>query len=751
MKTAAIYARVSSDKQKSDQTIASQTAALKEYADSLGLVVPADWIFEDEGFSGATLVRPALERLRDIAAQVHIEVLLCYSPDRLARKYAYQALLIEELSRVGTEVRFLKGAKAETPEDELLLQFQGMIAEYERAQIAERTRRGKAHKAKTGLVSVLSCAPYGYRYIRKADDIEARYEIVEPQASVVREVFRRYTEENLSIGALARWLSASGIPTASGKAKWDRSVVWAMLRNPAYCGRAAFAKTMRTDDQKRVTRPLRLKGHRTARHRAVKDRPREQWMEIAVPAIISDAVFALAARQLEDNKRFAARRTIEPTLLQGLVVCRNCGYAYYRTSTRTSLRKIYYYRCLGSDDYRWENGRVCQNIPVRQDYLDDLVWGHLITLLSNPNLVLGELERRLRELRSSNPVGAQKSRIELDLSRVTTAMERLVVAYQEELLSLDELRRRMPDLRKKEASLRAGLQALEARVAEQETYLRLAENLDSFLSRLRDAAASSSIQERQRIVRLLIKEVLVDPERVVIRHCIPLPRSDEPPGYLLRGRRHDPSLRCSRGRVAEGPLLHHTRLQPLVDTPAQHPVAHPLVQEAPELTGIQVVVEALDVGLQDPAPIHLRETFPQGPYRLMRRSAGPEAIRAVLKVLLVDRFQHHRDRPLEDFVLEGGHPDRPLDRWVTPFRDVDPANWRRFVAARLEAVQEASKVLFEVLFVGRPGLTVYSRRTVFARPAVGFPQKVHVDVVSQAHEDPLRVLLRQLCYPLQFR
>ncbi len=554
MKTAAIYARVSSDKQKNDQTIASQTAALKEYAGSLGFVVPADWIFEDEGFSGATLVRPALERLRDIAAQLHIEVLLCFSPDRLSRKYAYQALLIEELSRVGTEVRFLKGAKAETPEDELLLQFQGMIAEYERAQIAERTRRGKAHRAKGGLVNVLSGAPYGYRYIRKSDECEARYEIVEPQASLVREIFRRYTEENLSIGALARWLSASGVPTASGKAKWDRSVVWAILRNPAYCGRAAFAKTMRTDDQKRITRPLRLKGERVAKRPAVKDRPREQWLEIAVPAIVSDAIFDLAARHLQDNKRFSARRTIEPTLLQGLVVCRSCGYAYYRTSTRTSLRKIYYYRCLGSDNYRWEHGKVCQNLPVRQDYLDELVWGHLITMLSDPPVVLGELERRLRELRSSNPVGAQKSRLELELGRATTAMERLIAAYQEELLSLDELRRRMPDLRKKEASLRAGLHALEARVAEQETYLQLAENLDGFLSRLRDAAATSSIQERQRIVRLLIKEVLVDPEQIVIRHCIPLPRSEGPPGYPLRGRRHNTTLWCPLLPLLQGPI-----------------------------------------------------------------------------------------------------------------------------------------------------------------------------------------------------
>jgi site-specific DNA recombinase len=539
MKTAAIYARVSSDKQKNDQTIASQTAALKEYATTLGFVVPSDWIFEDEGFSGATLVRPALERLRDIAAQTHIEVLLCFSPDRLARKYAYQALLIEELSRVGTEVRFLKGAKGETPEDELLLQFQGMIAEYERAQIAERTRRGKAHRARAGSINVLSGAPYGYRYIRKTEESEARYEIVEPQASVVREIFKRYTEENLSIGALARWLSASGIRTASGKAKWDRSVVWAVLKNPAYCGRAAFAKTMRSDVQPRITRPLRLKESKAGRRPAKRDRPRDQWVEIAVPAIVSNDIFDLAERRLQDNKRFAARRTKEPSLLQGLVVCRSCGYAYYRTSTTTSRRKIYYYRCLGSDDYRWENGKVCNNSPVRQDYLDEVVWNHLTTLLSDPALVLGELERRLGELRSSNPTGLQKSRLDLEIGRVTTAMERLVVAYQEELLSLEELRRRMPDLRKKEISLRADLKALEARLLDQETYLKLAETLDSFLARLRNATAGSPIEERQRVARLLVKEVQVDSERVVIRHCIPLPRSGGPPaGYLLGGGRH---------------------------------------------------------------------------------------------------------------------------------------------------------------------------------------------------------------------
>ena len=236
MTTAAIYARVSSARQREEQTIGSQTGALWEAAERWGLEVPADWVFEDEGYSGATLIRPALERLRDLAAQVPVDVVLCYSPDRLARRYAYQALLIDEFFRAGTEVRFVKGPRAETPEDELMIQFQGMIAEYERAQIAERTRRGKAHRARAGLTNVLGGAPYGYRYVRRSESADARYEIVEDEARIVRELFRRYIEDHLPMAELVRWLEAEGVPTSTGKARWDRSTIRGMLRNPAYAG-----------------------------------------------------------------------------------------------------------------------------------------------------------------------------------------------------------------------------------------------------------------------------------------------------------------------------------------------------------------------------------------------------------------------------------------------------------------------------------------------------------------------------------
>jgi site-specific DNA recombinase len=536
MPTAAIYARVSSARQKDQQTIQSQTAALLQHAAAQGLDVPSEWVFEDDGYSGATLVRPALERLRDLVCQVPVEVVLCYAPDRLARRYAYQALLVEEFARAGTEVCFLNGPVGDRPEDALLVQFQGMIAEYEKAQIIERTRRGKAHRAKAGVVNVLSGAPYGYRYVRKSDHAQARYELVEPEASIVRELFRRYVTDGVSIAELARWLTQQQVPTRTGKARWDRSTVWGMLRNPAYAGRAAFAKTARTDQQPRLTRRARLAGQTVSRNPVTCDRPPEQWVQIPVPAIVSEETFQLAERRLADNRRFAARNTKIPSLLQGLAACQGCGYAYYRTSTRTTNKKIYYYRCLGSDDYRYLGGRVCANLPVRADYLDQVVWEHVTRLLADPTLVRAELDRRLAELRAANPATATRARLEREQTRTATAISRLLEAYQEQLLSLAELRSRMPALRAKQQALAAQLDALDAQLVDQAAYLKLAETLDSFLARLHDKVDTASIPERQRVLRLLVKEVLIGPDRVVVRHRIPVTSPEPTPGYLLRGR-----------------------------------------------------------------------------------------------------------------------------------------------------------------------------------------------------------------------
>ena len=172
-------------------------------------------------------------------------------------------------------------------------------------------------------------------------------------------MFRRYADEGASIAELARWLSDSGTPTRTGKHRWDRSVVWGMLRNPAYAGTAVFGKTMVVPESPGLNRVARLQGRYTPKASKTVERPREQWAQIPVPAIIETDTFDRVAHRLADNKRFATRNSKAPSLLQGLAACSTCGYGYYRTSTRTTNKKIYYYyRCLGSDDYRYEGGRV---------------------------------------------------------------------------------------------------------------------------------------------------------------------------------------------------------------------------------------------------------------------------------------------------------------------------------------------------------------------------------------------------------
>jgi len=549
-KTAAIYARVSSDRQKENHTIGSQTAALNEYAKENGYSVPPEWVFEDEGYSGAHLLRPGLEALRDLAAEGQIAAALVYSPDRLSRKYAYQVLLLEEFSRYGVETVFLQGVSAQTPEERLLVQFQGMIAEYERAQIAERSRRGKRHRAKVGCVNVLSAAPYGYQYVRKSDTSAAYYEVLEAEAKVVRWVFETYTQRGISINAIARLLNERRIPTRTAKTRWERSTVWGMLRNPAYRGTACYGKTELRPRQ-RITRPLRQRQGLPSRTSANHERPRADWIEIPVPPLVSEEMFALAQEQLEQNKHYSPRRTIEPTLLQGMLVCKQCGYALYRTSTRTAKRKLYYYRCLGSDGYRRLKGPVCTNRPVRQDALDKIVWNEIMCLLEDPTLIESEIERRREVARNADPLRKRDAELRREEARIEKNIERLVTAYQEELLTLPQLRQRMPQLRQQAQAIESELQSLEMAAVDDAKYLQLAENLTGFRNKLRSRAETLEVTERQQILRLVMKEVLVGSDTITLRHSIPVPQSGPGsngslgltsgtaavlpnPGYLLR-------------------------------------------------------------------------------------------------------------------------------------------------------------------------------------------------------------------------
>src|SRR6267378_2592518 len=509
---------------------------------------------------------PGLEALRDLAAEGQIAAALIYSPDRLSRKYAYQVLLTEELSRCGVELIFLKAPAGTTPEDQLLVQFQGMIAEYERAQIAERCRRGKKHMAQQGGVHVLSGAPFGYRYVRKSDTSAAFYEVVEAEAKVVRMVFEIYTQQGLSIKAIARLLNERQIATRTGKGRWERSTVWGMLRNPAYRGTACYGKTELRLRQ-RITRPLRQRRGLPSRDSAGHERPRTEWIEVPVPTLVSEERFALAQEQLEKNKRHSPRRTVEPTLLQGMLVCEQCGYALYRSSTRTSKHMLHYYRCLGSDGYRRLRGSVCTNRPIRQDYLDQFVWSEIIRLLEDPELVQAEIDRRSAAARNADPLRKRQEELRREQVRIEKNSERLVTAYQEGLVTLAQLRQRMPALQKQAHAVGSELQSLEMAAVDQAKYLQLAESLGGFRTKLRVRAETLEVAVRQQILRLVVKEVLVGADTITLRHSIPIPQSGPDsngssippsgvtgsrpnPGYLLRSGSRYPALWRSLFRPA---------------------------------------------------------------------------------------------------------------------------------------------------------------------------------------------------------
>ena len=326
----AIYARVSSDQQAQEQTIESQLAALRERISKDGHALEDNLCFIDDGVSGATLMRPAMEKLRDAAYVSGFQKLYVHSPDRLARRYAYQVLLVDELKKHDVELVFLNRAIGASPEEDLLLQMQGMFAEYERAKIMERSRRGKRHAATCGSVNVLSSAPYGYRYISKRDGGgAAAFEINDEHAAVVKRIFEWVGRDRISIGEVKRRLDAKEILTPRGKSWWDRTTIWAILKNSAYKGFAAFGKT-RTGPRRPQLRTIRGQDKVPRRTGSTYDTDISEQISIPVPAIVSEELFSAVEQQLTENRqRGRERKRGASYLLQGLLECESCGYAYY--------------------------------------------------------------------------------------------------------------------------------------------------------------------------------------------------------------------------------------------------------------------------------------------------------------------------------------------------------------------------------------------------------------------------------------
>ncbi|ANY85052.1 hypothetical protein BB934_43390 (plasmid) [Microvirga ossetica] len=512
----ALYARVSTDQQAEHHTIDSQLAELTARAEQDGHDLRDDLRFIDNGHSGASLIRPALEHLRDLVALSAIDLIYVHAPDRLARSYAHQVLLIEEFAHAGTQVVFLNHPIGTTPEDSLLLQLQGMFAEYERAKVLERSRRGKRHRAQTGAVSVLSRAPFGYRYItREAGGGDARYEIDEEAARIVRQIFTWVGHERLTLAGVCRRLHDSGLPSPTGRRHWSRAMIHSMLLNPAYAGQALYGR--------RQSVPWRPPLHPPRGHDGLPRRPwrqvlatPERHISIAVPAIVGEELFASVAEQLEENRRRSRERLAGVQyLLRGLLVCQKCGYGFTGHHHRGQWR---YYRCCGTDRSRFHGAFRCDARLVATELLDEAVWTEVCRLLDDPARVIAEYQRRL------DAVQATPHRLELDAlgrqrAKARRAIERLIDSYTEGLIEKPEFEPRLAALRRRTARLEAEAKAHQEADEQVRSLHLVIGKLDLFAALVHDRLAGADWTTRRDIICTLVKriEVADDVVRVIFR------------------------------------------------------------------------------------------------------------------------------------------------------------------------------------------------------------------------------------------
>jgi site-specific DNA recombinase len=514
----AVYARVSSDQQVQDRTIASQVEALQERLRHEGLVLDPELSFIDEGYSGATLVRPALERLRDLASLGLIDRLYIATPDRLSRKHAYQVLLLEELRRAGVEVIFLDHVPRDNPEECLLLQVQGIVAEYERAQITERCRRGKLHAARHGAVSVLGAAPYGFRYV-PAQGIggSAAYEIVLEQARVVRQIFTWVGQDRLSLREVCRRLQKQGILTATGQSWWDHSTLWGLLTNPAYQGQAAYGRTRRGPRRPHL-RPQRGDASSRPRDYSVYPVPTAEQIVIPVPALVEPELFAAVQEQLQENRRRQRQRCRGGRyLLAGLLVCGTCGHAYYgqqvrRRTAAGPTRSYAYYRCVGSDACHCGGQRVCWNRQVRVEPLDAAVWQDVCALLREPQRIAREYERRLTQ----TPPDDDRRTLESLVQKVKRGMGRLIDAYQDGLLDRAAFEPRLRQARERLHLLTDQLAAAAAEQSRRQDLQLVIGQVETFAQRLAGSLDQADGPTKRQVMTTLIQQIEIGEQAVKI-------------------------------------------------------------------------------------------------------------------------------------------------------------------------------------------------------------------------------------------
>lgn len=510
----ALYARVSTQLQEREATVQSQLAALRAFADRQGWRIGEDLVFMDEGYSGSSLIRPALDRLRDAVAEGRCEVTLVYDPDRLARQFAYQMLLVEELESHGTELVFVQNPLGKSPDDQMLLQVKGVIAEYERAKIAERTRRGKQHRMQQGEL-VTGRRTFGYAYFGKTSQAPAHFRIIEEEAVVIRQIFTTFVEEGLSLRAVARRLNEQGLRTIRGK-PWRGSNLHQILRNHQYTGTGYAHRVEAVLPRQKPLETVYRKYAKTGK----RERPREQWLPFSCPAIVSEELFELARQRLETNRHLAARHTKHDYLLRGLVECGHC-HRRMQAHTRTARYVCTYTRRQAAAE---TTGACCENRArpsIRE--LDALVWDEAAKLIRKPSL----LRRQYRQLqaRTVPRVAAEPEALERKQAKLHEQMRRNNKLFIEGISSETEHRQNHRQFQDQLHRVQLQLQKVKEDSLEDAEIEQMLASFRQFSTAIRSGLDEADFATKRSIIENLVKRVIVEKSAVSIEFAVPLERN----------------------------------------------------------------------------------------------------------------------------------------------------------------------------------------------------------------------------------
>ncbi|HEY6074198.1 MAG TPA: recombinase family protein, partial [Anaerolineales bacterium] len=519
----AVYVRVSTERQAQAQTIDQQLERLRAHIQAQGWQLADEHIFRDDGYSGASLNRPALDRLRDLVTHAAFQRVLLTAPDRLARKYVHQVLLIEELERYGCEVAFLDRPMSQDPHDQLLLQIRGAVSEYERSLIAERMRRGRQAKYRAGLLLPWTHTPFGYRLHPDHPRDPSAVQVADAEAAVIAELFARYLEEGQSLFALAKGLMDNAVPAPHGRVRWNQATIRNILANPLYTGKVYVGRTR--------PRPARVRrsalgaiGRQTNGRTPTSP---DEWILVThVPAIVTQEQFELVQAKLAQNRQFATRNNkAHDYLLRALI---NCGLCRTACTGRMTQGGYAYYACRGKQ-HPVQSGRDerCRSrfIPVEQ--LDNLVWQDLCDALMHPESITYALERAQGGHWLPQELQARRERLRKGQFSLGQQLERLTEAYLSTVIPLPEYQRRRKDLEQRQAALDGQAQQLEASASRQMELAGLVRSIEDFCRRIQPILADASFEQKRQLVELLIDRVVVTHDEVEIRYVIPTSPSSE--------------------------------------------------------------------------------------------------------------------------------------------------------------------------------------------------------------------------------